>query len=55
MKVQGWEVMYISEPYAVVSENAVIGDGCNLYPHVYIGDRVKIGKNCTLHAGGEGL
>jgi UDP-3-O-[3-hydroxymyristoyl] glucosamine N-acyltransferase len=35
----------------VVSDNVVIGDGCSLYPHVFIGDSVKIGNNCTLYPG----
>ncbi len=37
--------------YAVVSANAVIGSGSKIYPHTWVGDGVKIGKNCILHAG----
>jgi UDP-3-O-[3-hydroxymyristoyl] glucosamine N-acyltransferase len=37
--------------YAVVSANAVIGSGSCIYPHTWVGDGVKVGRNCTLHAG----
>ncbi|MBE3139147.1 MAG: UDP-3-O-(3-hydroxymyristoyl)glucosamine N-acyltransferase, partial [Thermoplasmata archaeon] len=28
-----------------------IGDGCSVYPHVFIGDNTKLGKNCTINPG----
>lgn len=35
-------------PQAVVSPKAKIGDGCKIYPFVYIEDDVQIGDNCTI-------
>lgn len=35
-------------PQAVVSPNAKIGDGCKIYPFVYIEDNVEIGENCVI-------
>ena len=37
------------QPFAVVEDDAEIGDGTVLYPHAYVGKRVKIGKDCTLY------
>lgn len=37
------------QPFAVVEEDAEIGDGTVIYPHVYVGKRVKVGENCTLY------
>ncbi len=37
------------EPFAVVEENAEIGDGTIIYPHAYVGKRVKTGKDCILY------
>ena len=37
------------QPFAVVEDDAEIGDGTVLYPHAYVGKRVKIGQNCTLY------
>ena len=36
-------------PKAVVSPKAKIGDGCKIYPFVYIEDQVEIGDNCVIH------
>ncbi|MCI6619429.1 MAG: acyl-ACP--UDP-N-acetylglucosamine O-acyltransferase [Prevotella sp.] len=36
-------------PKAVVSPNAKIGNGCKIYPFVYIEDHVEIGDNCVIH------
>lgn len=35
-------------PKAVVSPNAKIGDGCKIFPFVYIEDNVEIGDNCII-------
>ena len=37
--------------FTCVSEKVRIGDGPQIYPHVYIGKNVKIGKNCVLYSG----
>ncbi len=37
--------------YSFIGENAVIGDGCKIYPQGYIGDDSIIGNNCTLFPG----
>ncbi|UOE40437.1 UDP-3-O-(3-hydroxymyristoyl)glucosamine N-acyltransferase [Chryseobacterium suipulveris] len=37
--------------FTCVSEKVRIGDGTQIYPHVYIGKNVKIGKNCVLYSG----
>ncbi len=37
--------------FSCVSEKVKIGDGTQVYPHVYIGKNVKIGKNCVLYSG----
>jgi UDP-N-acetylglucosamine acyltransferase len=34
---------------AVVSPKAKIGDGCKIYPFVYIEDDVEIGDNCIIY------
>lgn len=36
---------------ARVAATAVIGDGCRIGPFVVIGERVKLGDRCVLHAG----
>jgi UDP-3-O-[3-hydroxymyristoyl] glucosamine N-acyltransferase len=33
-----------------ISPSAVIGEGTHLQPNVYVGNHVKIGKNCLIHA-----
>lgn len=35
-------------PKAVVSPKAKIGDGCKIFPFVYIEDYVEIGDNCVI-------
>lgn len=35
-------------PKAVVSPKAKIGDGCKIFPFVYIEDHVEIGDNCII-------
>ena len=37
--------------FAVISDNAKIGNNVKIYPQVYIGDNVVIGDNTTLFAG----
>lgn len=37
--------------FTCVSEKVRIGDGTQIYPHVYIGKNVKIGKNCVFYSG----
>jgi len=37
--------------YACIGENCTISDGCSVYPHVYLGDNVRVGKKSTLFAG----
>ncbi len=34
-----------------ISDSAKIGDGTIIQPNVFIGNHVKIGKNCTIHSG----
>ena len=36
-------------PKAEVSPKAKIGDGCKIYPFVYIEDDVVIGDNCIIY------
>lgn len=33
----------------MISDSAVIGEGCTVYPNVFIGNHVTIGKNCILY------
>jgi UDP-3-O-[3-hydroxymyristoyl] glucosamine N-acyltransferase len=40
--------LYIG-PYAVISENANLGDGSEIHAGAYIGKNVKIGKNCRIY------
>ena len=42
--------LYVGE-FTVVSQNAALGDGAQLYPQVYVGDNVKIGEGSILHPG----
>jgi UDP-3-O-[3-hydroxymyristoyl] glucosamine N-acyltransferase len=42
--------IYVGE-YTVIHENAVIGNGVQLYPQVFIGDNVKIGEHTIIHPG----
>lgn len=44
------EDVYIGA-FTYVSEKARIGDGSQIFPHVYIGKGVKIGKNCKIDSG----
>lgn len=44
------EDVYIGA-FTYVSEKANIGDGTQIFPHVYIGKGVKIGKNCKIDSG----
>lgn len=44
------EDVYIGA-FTYVSEKADIGDGTQIYPHVYVGKGVKIGKNCKIDSG----
>ncbi len=36
---------------AVIEAGARIGDGCRIYPQVYVGDGVEIGEGTTLYPG----
>ncbi len=36
-------------PFAVISENAELGEGTQVYPGVYVGPQVRVGKNCILY------
>ncbi|TRW92820.1 UDP-3-O-(3-hydroxymyristoyl)glucosamine N-acyltransferase [Candidatus Methylobacter oryzae] len=36
-------------PYAVISENAHIGDGSEIHAGAYIGKNTKLGKNCRIY------
>jgi UDP-3-O-[3-hydroxymyristoyl] glucosamine N-acyltransferase len=36
-----------------VGENCVIGENVLIFPHAYIGDRVRIGDNSIIHAGAK--
>lgn len=36
---------------SMISVSAVIGEGTVVYPNVFIGHEVRIGKNCVLHPG----
>lgn len=42
--------LYAGE-FAVISENAVLGNNVKIYPQCYVGDNVVIGDNTTLFAG----
>ncbi|MNK19101.1 UDP-3-O-acylglucosamine N-acyltransferase [compost metagenome] len=44
------EDVYIGA-FTYVSEKATVGDGTQIFPHVYIGKGVKIGKNCKIDSG----
>lgn len=44
------EDVYIGA-FTYVSEKANIGDGTQIFPHVYVGKGVKIGKNCKIDSG----
>ena len=35
--------------YEMISDSAVIGEGTHLQPGVFIGNHVRIGKNCLIH------
>lgn len=35
----------------LISDSAVIGEGTQLFPDVFVGNNVTIGKNCVLHSG----
>ena len=37
--------------FAVIEAGATVGEGCKVFPQVYIGDRVRIGKNTILYPG----
>ena len=37
-------------PRATVDSTATIGEGTTLYPGVYVGPRVRVGRDCVLHA-----
>jgi len=37
--------------FSVIEDNSHIGDGTIIYPQVYIGKDVIVGKNCKLYAG----
>ena len=37
--------------FAVIEAGARIGDGCRIYPQVYVGDSVEIGEGTTLYPG----
>ena len=36
---------------AIIADSATIGDGCNIFPHAYIGNHVRLGKNCDIGPG----
>jgi len=42
--------IYVGD-FAVISDEANIGDGSLIYANAFIGERVKIGKNCIIHPG----
>ena len=42
--------LYIGD-FAVISDNAILDAGVQLYPQVYIGDNVRIGEGSVLHPG----
>jgi len=33
-----------------ISKTAVIGEGCKIHSHVWIGEKVKIGNNCKIQS-----
>lgn len=39
--------------FSIIEENAIIGDGCNIFPQVYIGKNVQLGQNVTLFPGAK--
>lgn len=42
------EGVYLA-PYAVIEDNAVIGDRCRIGAHAVVGTGAQLGRNCTLH------
>lgn len=38
-------------PFAVIDDGVVIGKGCKVYPHSYIGVGVRLGENVTVNSG----
>ena len=43
-------VKYWHNRLSNISPKAIIGDGCVIHSHVWIGDGVEIGKNCKIQA-----
>ena len=43
--------MFISDHMHISEKILIIGDGCAVYPHVYLGDNTRLGKNCILNPG----
>lgn len=41
--------VYIA-PFAVVGDNAVIDDGCQLHPHATVGENAKVGENTIMYS-----
>ena len=37
--------------FSIIEEGAIIGDGCQIFPQVYIGKNVRIGKEALLYPG----
>ncbi len=37
--------------YKMISDTSVIGEGTHLQPNVFIGNHVRIGRNCIIHPG----
>ena len=35
--------------YKMISDSSVIGEGTHLMPGVFVGNHVRIGKNCLIH------
>jgi len=40
----------VIHPTAIIDDNAIIGQGCNIGPYSIIGSDVTLGDNCTLKA-----
>ena len=38
-------------PLAVIESGAVLGDGCTIHAHAFVGGHVTVGKNCTVGHG----
>jgi len=38
-------------PFAVIDQDVVVGDGCQIGPHVYLTGRTVIGRRNRIHAG----